>query len=419
MRAVAPRAGRVPGRRNDSAGVGAGVRGRAGAGRLPQAPAGGLRPRAVPDPDRRRRLPSGHAAEGVGEAQAAPRGRREAALPWPAVARDRPAGGARRAAHRRQGLGLQVPAGVLPAGERTERGTAAPACGEPLRDRAPTPLQRAGRQEPRPCALPERHPRLHGGAQEPAQRAGRRGRNPSVPERPRPARAALRLRALPRPLRGGPGAGVRDDCARRAEDPLPAVQPGALRRRGEPAGAAHPGGLPDGLPVGGGLGAGQRPRPRAPVHTRGRGRGRPRAQDRRPVPDLSALPATRLRAPAREPRAQPRPRRALPDPALGRQRQELHHRLARPPALGAARPRRPARLRLGRGGDRPARARPPAPAHHPAVRADPRRGGEHRPDLAPAPRGPRGGTDDHRHHLAEVSRHRRADRRASRASASP
>ena len=37
------------------------------------------------------------------------------------------------------------------------------------------------------------------------------------------------------------------------------------------------------------------------------------------------------------PRAQPRHRRALPDPALGRQRQELHHRLAGPPALGAAR----------------------------------------------------------------------------------
>ena len=35
-------------------------------------------------------------------------------------------------------------------------------------------------------------------------------------------------------------------------------------------------------------------------------------------------------------RAQPRPRRALPDPAFGRQRQELHDRLARPPALGAA-----------------------------------------------------------------------------------
>lgn len=53
-------------------------------------------------------------------------------------------------------------------------------------------------------------------------------------------------------------------------------------------------------------------------------------------------------------------------------RQELHHRLVGPPALGAARCRRPAHLRLG-GGDRPPRARPPASADHPAVRADPRR----------------------------------------------
>ena len=43
--------------------------------RLPPAPAGRLRPRAAPDPHRRRRLPPGHPAEGVGEAEAAPRGR--------------------------------------------------------------------------------------------------------------------------------------------------------------------------------------------------------------------------------------------------------------------------------------------------------------------------------------------------------
>ena len=350
----------------------------------------------------------------MGEAPAALRRRREAALSGAAVARDRPAGGARRVAQRRQGLGLPLPAGVLPAGERAQRGAAAAARRQPLRCRAPAPLQRAGRAEPRPGALSERHSDLHGRAQEPAQRAGRRGRDPAVQDRPRPARAASRLRALPGPLRGGPGSGVRDDPAGRAGDPLPAVQPGALRRSGEPAGPAHPPGLPDRLPVGTDLDAGQRPRPGPPVHPRGRGGGRPRAQDRQTLSDLPALPAARLRPPTRQPRARPRPRRALPDPALGRQRQELHHRLARPSALGAARPRRPAGLRLGRRGDRPARARPPAPEHHPAVRADPRRGGEHRPDLAPAPRGPRGGPDDHRHHAAEVSRHRRADRPATR-----
>ena len=86
-------------------------------------------------------FPSGHPAQGVGEARAAPRCRREAALPRPPLARD--------------------------------------------------------------------------------------------PRGPRPPRAALRLRALPRPLRGRPRAGVRDHLPRGAEDPIPALQPGPLRRRGQ------------------------------------------------------------------------------------------------------------------------------------------------------------------------------------------
>ena len=61
-----------------------------------------------------------------------------------------------------------------------------------------------GRAEPRPRALPQRHPPLHGRAQESAQRPGRPGRDPAVSDRPRSARAAPRLRALPRPLRRGP-----------------------------------------------------------------------------------------------------------------------------------------------------------------------------------------------------------------------
>ena len=52
-----------------------------------------------------------------------------------------------------------------------------------------------------------------------------------------------------------------------------------------------------------------------------------------------ALPAARCRAPARGGRARDGRRPALPDPALGRERQELHHRLARAPALDAARRR--------------------------------------------------------------------------------
>ena len=104
---------------------------------------------------------------------------------------------------------------------------------------------------------------------------------------------------------------------------------------------------------------------------------------------------------------------ALPDPALGRQRQELHHRLARPPARDAPRRERPARLRLDRGHHRPARARPPAPDHDAPVRADARRGGEHRHHLAPAQGGARVGQDDHRHHAPEVPRDRQGDRRAA------
>ena len=66
------------------------------------------------------------------------------------------------------------------------------------------------------------------------------------------------------------------------------------------------------------------------------------------------------------------------DPTLGRQRQELHHRLARPPAQHPARRCRRARLRFDRGHHRPARARPPTADHHAAVRAETGRGREHR-----------------------------------------
>ena len=85
-------------------------------------------------------------------------------------------------------------------------------------------------------------------------------------------------------------------------------KPGPLRRRRESAGPSHSCGLPHQLPVGADLGPRQRPRPRPPVHSRDRGAGRSRAQDGQAVPDLSALPAARLRAPACAPRAQPRRR---------------------------------------------------------------------------------------------------------------
>ena len=103
----------------------------------------------------------------------------------------------------------------------------------------------------------------------------------------------------------------------------------------------------------------------------------------------------------------------LPHPALGRQRQELYHRLARAPALDAARRLRPACLRLDRRRHRSARARPPASDHDAPVRADARRGGEHRHHLAAAQAGARVGEDDHRHDAPEVPRDRQGDRRAA------
>ncbi len=110
---------------------------------------------------------------------------------------------------------------------------------------------------------------------------------------------------------------------------------------------------------------------------------------------------------------------ALSDPAFGRQRQELHHRLAGPPAFDAPRQRRPPRLRLHRRHHRPARPRPAVAAHRAPVRADAGRGGEYRHHLEAAQAGAGRGQDDHRHHAAEVPGHRRARSASCRGSASP
>ena len=158
-----------------------------------------------------------------------------------------------------------------------------------------------------------------------------------------------------------PGPRLRDDAARRAEDALPALQPGQVRRRRQSAGAAHRKGYATAY-----LWEETWARDsvldlvRQFIHEveeedeKGRKTGKrflifPRYQQ------LDCV--RRLVADARAMRRGP----ALPDPALGRQRQELHHRLAGPPALDAPRRRRPARLRLDRRHHRPARARPAAP----------------------------------------------------------
>ena len=69
-----------------------------------------------------------------------------------------------------------------------------------------------------------------------------------------------------------------------------------------------------------------------------------------------------------------RRRQALPDPALGRQRQVELDRLARAPADRAARRDEQARLRLDHRRHRPAHPRPADPRHHQAVRAGRRDG---------------------------------------------
>jgi len=89
----------------------------------------------------------------------------------------------------------------VPAGCEAQRGDAAAPSGEPVRRGAPAPLEREEREQPRPRAVPERHSDLHRRVQESAHRAGRRGRHPPIQDRPRPARAALRLCPLSRSFR--------------------------------------------------------------------------------------------------------------------------------------------------------------------------------------------------------------------------
>ena len=74
----------------------------------------------------------------------------------------------------------QIPARLLQAGERPQRGDGAALPGEPVRGGAPTPLQQQKREQPRSRAVPERHSDLHGRNQEPAYRAGHRRCHPAI-----------------------------------------------------------------------------------------------------------------------------------------------------------------------------------------------------------------------------------------------
>ena len=130
--------------------------------------------------------------------------------------------------------------------------------------------------------------------------------------------------------------------------------------------------------------------------------------------DLASLPTARRRAVPAGRRRDARGGPALPDPALGGQREEQLHRLAGPPTDRAREGRRPD-LRLDHRGHRPAHPRPADPRHHQAVRPSRRDGGARGARRRPAPVH-RGRQEDHHLDGSEVPLHPRRDRqRAARA----
>ena len=98
----------------------------------------------------------------------------------------------------------------------------------------------------------------------------------------------------------------------------------------------------------------------------------------------------------------------LPRRALGRQRQEQHHRLADASAGVPARRRQRAGLRQRDRGHRPRGARPAAAGHDLPVRAQARRGAEDRRELAAARRSARECGAGHHHDACRSSRSSRA-----------
>ena len=163
--------------------------------------------------------------------------------------------------------------------------------------------------------------------EEQPHQADRRRRGRAVQEGPQSAREAVRTRPLRGPLRGGregrallhsaPGQGLL----------VPALQPRLERWRRQSSEPEWTGGR---LPVARGAGP-QEPhehhRELRPGH---RVEGREVRQEEED-PDLAALPPARRGAAAIGRRGGQRRRRALPDPALGRQREEQLDRLAGAP----------------------------------------------------------------------------------------
>ena len=94
----------------------------------------------------------------------------------------------------------RLPHGLLPTGHRPQPGPRPAVPGQPVRRGPAAPVQPDLGRRARPRALPQRPPDLHRRAQNAAQRADLAQRRPPVPAGPRPRRAALRARPLPRSL---------------------------------------------------------------------------------------------------------------------------------------------------------------------------------------------------------------------------
>ena len=180
--------------------------------RLPQAHARGLRPRALPAAARRGRLRARHAAQGMGEARAAPR-RGGQASSFSSASPPRSSGAARSTccatASRTPAASSSSPTSARRAGSTRRRG----GCTRQTCSRVVRQLRYSAKNENSldlvlflngiPIFTAELKNPLTGQDVEDAITP--------VQDRPRPARAAPRLRPLPRALRGRPGPGLRHD----------------------------------------------------------------------------------------------------------------------------------------------------------------------------------------------------------------
>ena len=249
-------------------------------------------------------------------------------VPRPPPGRDRQARHHRRPPQRHQARPPR-PRPLLRHTFRPQRDRPAALPPEPVQRHPPTPLQ-PGRRSALAGhrALHQRAPRLHVRAQEQPYQADLQRRHPAVQAGPQPARAPLPVRALRGTLRGRRERGPLLHAPPREGVVVPALQPG-LAARGRQS--AQPGRSPVRVPVA------RRPHPGERVQHPGELRAGGGVEERedgqeQAGPDLAEVPAARRGAPAPGGRPRARGGEAVPDPALGRQRQELFDRLAGPSA---------------------------------------------------------------------------------------